>query len=498
VNARQLQLALLAGGLIGCAWLIPGSIACAALGWLGSFALVAALRLGGRVYWASYISGILINILGFYWLLNTIEIFGGFPTFAAIGVFSFFVLISALQFPLATLFIRNAPSFLERGGLHVASGWVLGELVSVRIFPWYIGHTQLGFLPFAQVADLGGCLLISFLMIWISDALVASAFFRVATKRLLAPLTVFAIVLFYGETRLLEYSEMRLPARQVVVVQPAFSLEEKMDSRNFIRHEQTLLAMSQTAVGDDDLVIWPETALMRWLPAAGGDMVTQRAYPRLAGGQPLFMGALTSDAAGRHFNSAVFIPKDGKVPAAYHKRILMPFGEYMPFESWFPSLRQLNPLVGDFIAGDTAQIFNLDAQQESAALILSPLICYEDIVPRLAREAVLKGADVLVNLTNDSWFGDTAAPFQHHTIAAFRSIETRRYLIRSTNSGVSAIVDPLGQSGAALPVYQPGNLVGSVSPINEITVYTLIGDLPYWLLLGVTVAVILFRRVGPA
>ena len=489
----QLQFALLSGGLIGCAWLLPGTIACAALGWLGCFALVATWRLHANVYWASYLAGIVTNVLGFYWLLNTIEIFGGFPKAAAIAVFAFFVLVSALQYPLATFFMRCAPPILERHGLHIAIAWVLGELVSIRIFPWYFGHTQLAFVAFAQIADLGGCLLISFIMFWCADALVSSAFFGGSIKRLVAPLFVFMAAIFYGQTRLLEFSEPRLPMRQVVVVQPAFALEEKMDSRNFQQHERTLLAMSQTALGDDDLVIWPETALMRWLPAAGGDAYQQPAYPRLAGGQPLIMGALTADSQARHFNSAVFIPQSGQVPPAYHKRILMPFGEYMPFESWFPSLRQLNPLVGDFIAGGSASVFDLEAQNDAAALRASPLICYEDIVPRLSREAVKSGADILINLTNDSWFGDTAAPFQHHTIAAFRAIENRRYLVRSTNSGVSAIVDPLGRTNAALPVYQPGNLVGSVAPIKEISLYSTIGDLPYWLLLGVTVAVILFR-----
>ena len=495
MRARQLQLALLSGGLIGCAWLLPGSIACAALGWLASFALVATWRLQGRVYLASYIAGIVTNLLGFYWLLNTIEIFGGFPTIAAIGVFAFFVLVSALQFPLAAFFMRRPIPILDRLGLNAAAAWVLGELVAVRIFPWYFGHTQLAFAPFAQAADLGGCLLISFVMFWCSDALVSAAFFGAPVRRLIAPLFVFATTLFYGATRMLEYAAAPSASRQVVIVQPSFALEEKMDERMFAQHERVLLAMSQTALGPEDLIIWPETALMRWLPAAGGDAASMSVYPQLLGGQPLLLGALTADASNRHFNSAVLIGSDQKVPAAYHKRILMPFGEYMPFESWFPSLRQLNPMVGDFVAGEKATIFNLEAQADAAALRLSPLICYEDVVPRLAREAVLNGADVLVNLTNDTWFGDTAAPFQHHLIAAFRAIETRRYLIRSTNTGVSAIVDPLGRSNAALPVYKPGSLAGSVSPLSEISLYTRVGDIPYWLLLGVAIAVIVFGRV---
>lgn len=494
MRARPLQLALLSGGLIGCAWLLPGSVACAALAWLACFALVATWRCNQRVYLHSYIAGLVTNLIGFYWLNYTIEIFGGFPKIAAIAVFIFFVCVSALQYPLAAYFMRNPIQILDRMGLSFATAWTLSELVSIRIFPWYFGHTQLAFVPLAQAADLGGALLISFLMFWCSDALVSTAFFRARLNRIIPPIFVLAALIFYGQTRIFEFSEIDGPTRQVVVVQPNLMLEEKMNPRNYARHERDLLAMSQSALAPEDLVIWPETALMRWLPADGGNASEDPIYPKLIGEQPLLMGALTTDNNHLHYNSALLINHDGQVPPAYHKRILMPFGEYMPFESFYPDLRKLNPMVGDFTAGERSIVFNLAAQAEGAELKISTLICYEDVVARLGREAVLSGATVLVNLTNDSWFGDTAAPFQHHLIASFRAIETKRYLVRSTNTGLSAIVDPLGRNAATLPVYQAGNLVGAVAPYTQITLYTRVGDTPFWLLLGVTVAMIVFKK----
>ena len=115
---------------------------------------------------------------------------------------------------------------------------------------------------------------------------------------------------------------------------------------------------------------------------------------------------------------------------------------------------------------------------------LSPLICYEDIVPSLARQATAQGAEILINQTNDAWFGDTAAPYQHHIIAAFRAIENRRYLLRSTNSGLTAVVDPLGRTLASLLPYTESVLPMEVSLLTYRSTYTYLPIYALWLLVA--------------
>jgi apolipoprotein N-acyltransferase len=122
-----------------------------------------------------------------------------------------------------------------------------------------------------------------------------------------------------------------------------------------------------------------------------------------------------------------------------------------------------------------------------STLKVAPLICYEDTVPALARKASRKGAELLVNITSDSWFGRTLAPHQHHLIAAFRAIENRRFLIRATNTGLSGVVDPLGRTIASIPPFAEGTATAQVTPLTYHSAYTNgIGDRPWWTLLVVS------------
>jgi apolipoprotein N-acyltransferase len=175
----------------------------------------------------------------------------------------------------------------------------------------------------------------------------------------------------------------------------------------------------------------------------------------------------------------------------------MPFGEYTPLGGIFPWLKELNGMAGEFSAGKSAVVFQypLDGAAEEK-LKVSPLICYEDIVPSLSREAVQEGAEILVNLTNDAWFGNTVAPHQHHLIASFRSIENHRYLLRSTNTGLTAIVDPVGRTVGSLPPYSEGVLRSEVIPFDNRTIYSVFGDRMWWIMVFLTLTSSFVTRVA--
>jgi apolipoprotein N-acyltransferase len=174
--------------------------------------------------------------------------------------------------------------------------------------------------------------------------------------------------------------------------------------------------------------------------------------------------------------------------------ILMPFGEYTPLSSVLPFLKDINATAGQFTAGAAPAVlsFNLSTGTE---VKLSPLICYEDIVPSIARDAVNKGAALLINQTNDAWFGDSVAPYQHHIIAAFRAIENDRYLLRSTNTGLTAVVDPLGRTLASLLPYTEGILPMQVSLRDTRTIFSRL-PIPFlWLIAAAVGVLTIVRRV---
>jgi apolipoprotein N-acyltransferase len=190
------------------------------------------------------------------------------------------------------------------------------------------------------------------------------------------------------------------------------------------------------------------------------------------------------------YNSALLVDGDGAVLGKYDKIHLVPFGEAIPFESVFPALRDVNFGEADFRRGDEYLVFEVDDAR------FSTLICFEAIFPRLVREFVDDGAQVLVNITNDVWYGRTSMPFQHAQMAVMRAIENRRSLARSANSGVSLFADPYGRVIARTAIFERGVLVEDVPIVEGKTFYTRHGGMIAWLMLGAA-AVLLIVALPP-
>ena len=211
--------------------------------------------------------------------------------------------------------------------------------------------------------------------------------------------------------------------------------------------------------------------------------------PQKSKNNAFLLGALTAERTPEkiiRYNSAMSIFADGNIPLPYHKRILLPYGEYIPLAETFPSLKKLNPLAAEaFDSGDSAIVFNYNMVNTAGtpySLKVSPLICYEEVLSELTRESALAGAEVLVSLSNDVWFGETVAPVQHHQLAAFRAIENRRFLLRSTKTGFSANVNPLGITTDSIKPFINDYTVTTISPLSDVTIYTKIGDSPFLIL----------------
>lgn len=237
-----------------------------------------------------------------------------------------------------------------------------------------------------------------------------------------------------------------------------------------------------------DVVIWPETAIPAFADEVP-DMMANLSQTARAAHTTLLVGMPTGEpwSGGRYYNSVVAL---GSSPGRYDKRHLVPFGEFFPFKSALENLTRLLSIpMSDFSEGEVHQ-----PALKAAGHEVGVSICYEDVYAREVRRA-LPGAAFLVNVSNDAWFGDTIAPHQHLQIARMRALEMGRYLLRATNTGITAIIDQRGRVVARAPAFQPVALSGTFAARAGATPYVRLGDGPLFaVLIGIVIAVVLHGR----
>jgi apolipoprotein N-acyltransferase len=360
--------------------------------------------------------------------------------------------------------------------------WVTAELVRAQCLtglPWeLLGHTQYRQLTLVQIADLGGVYAVSFVVVLASVAAVESL---VAVRAglggrlrwagpLVMPTAVLTATLAYGviARAIVARTDAAAPASTVAVVQGNIPNAFRWKRAFFEQTLETYAGLTNaTQPAHPDLIVWPENAADFYLdrepllrlqlgPVAG----LARAGLVLGGPR------LASDAEAR--NAAYWIGPDGTVRAVYDKQRLVPFAEYDPF-----ARLDAPPSDGPvYTPGPEAEPIH------TGAGALGVVICYEVLFPRLVSALVRRGAEVLVNLSNDSWLdrGDGAAPRQHFSMSVFRAIETRRFLVRAAASGLSGFVTPAGEIYDTIPVGTAAARVGRVAARRGLTLYVRFGD----------------------
>jgi apolipoprotein N-acyltransferase len=223
-----------------------------------------------------------------------------------------------------------------------------------------------------------------------------------------------------------------------------------------------------------DLIVWPETAVPFFFQ--DGPPLAKTIFSLVKESKAaLIFGSPAYRRDGQHlryYNRAYLLRPDTKTIQYYDKVHLVPFGEYVPLKSLFGFINRLVPAAGDFASGN--RIAPLALKNASAGI----LICFEAIFPEIARAMVRKGADVLVNLTNDAWFGASSAPYQHLSMSVFRAVENRRPLIRAANTGFSAIIDSRGRIMDRTDLFEEETLRATLCLIDRnLTFYTRFGDI---------------------
>ncbi|MCB0360217.1 MAG: apolipoprotein N-acyltransferase, partial [Bdellovibrionales bacterium] len=458
-----------AGLVLAAAFLMPGSFGAVILGWIAAGLLVLLEQRSDQTL-RGFVAFIVIGMsAAFYWLPDTLSVFGGFPFSVALGLAICFFFLSSVQF----VFVGWAATTLS--GIPVVRAWsaalplawMAGEFLFPRLFPWTLADTQLRWSSLASLAEVSGPVVISGLMLWTASAIVALARGDDAfSKRQLLPIVLLVLVVGIGGYRVSEIEATLSHAQQlrVGIVQGNISVLEKGDEdlreQNLARYREMTARLDTT---DLDLVVWPETVLTQWTPAEMRAVQFTAYDPAPELDVPLLYGALAyrrrsegevADMLARSlgpvddelrqrfsvsaYNAAFLRGPSGELIGRYFKRVLMPFGEFLPLGERLPFLYRMSPQSGMFASGEVDQPMLLELA-ELGEVSLMPLICYEDLVPELALAAAKDGAMILVNVTNDAWYGRSAAPFQHHVLASWRAIETRRPLIRVTNTGLTGV-----------------------------------------------------------
>lgn len=398
--------------------------------------------------------------------------------------------------------VSRRPARLWWGG---AAAWVALEFLRAHLFtgfPWnLLGVSQARNLPLIQAAAFSGVYGVSGMVIlfntsWAQFILSFRAARTARLRRYLPPaVAVLALLalLYYGRGRLRRSETEGKKSLSLCLVQGGIAQELKWDPSLAGRHLRTYLNLSKQALTSrPDLIVWPESALPYYLAEPSGSASYRTAQKSMrrrlaelarAGKSYLLTGGdyLTASRPVKYFNSAYLFNPAGEITARYDKTHLVPFGEYTPLKRFLPFLRRVVPWEEDFSPGRELTVFDLGKKGK-----LGTLICFEDIFPGLAREFARRGADCLVNITNDAWYGRTIAPYQHAYAARFRAVENRIYLARSTNTGYSCVFDPRGRLVGEVADSRGENLYVSdfqtvdIYPSGPRTFYTAHGDLFAW------------------
>ena len=444
-------------------------------------------------------TGIVANGGGFYWLVPFMGRFGHLPIIASVPIFLLMVTYQGITFALFAQVTRKLTEGLTLPVTLVAPiAWVAMELCVPYVFPWYLAITQAWVPVVVQVAELTGPLGVSFLLVLSNAALFDLLSARlhqqpVPVRRVAIAGAVIVSALLFGVVRMHQIDAARAaaPKLKIGVVQANIGINEKwrpdLGRQQLLVHQRVSSELERRGA---ELVVWPESSYpyafardqtMDWPESS-------ERHARRGFHTPLFFGSLTLGRTTRYpYNSALLLDADGQLRGSFDKTILMVFGEYIPFYEQMRWIQQLIPATSNFGRGTEAKVFPFtwtrDGQQHTANL--APMICYEDIFPSFGRRVAKLAPNVLINITNDAWFGNTSEPWEHMALSVYRAVELRLDLVRAVNTGVSTFIDAAGRVVSHTKAVDPDehtetpapmSLLEDVAVLQAATLYSTLGE----------------------
>jgi apolipoprotein N-acyltransferase len=476
-------------------------------------ALLSPACVGGprpfrRAFLVSYLCGVLWFAGNCYWVRDVMLHYGdmpfGAPTLLLVG-FSLYLGLYFGLFGLVLMLVRRATGSTRLALAAAPFLWVAMELAAARItsFPWdQLGYSQVDSALLTQLAPWTGVYGISFLLAAVNALIAGGLLLDRCSGRLPSGVTG-AVLLMCGAAGIFLAPPKPPATATAVLVQPnldvagdnRWSLPGQWDQHiagfKQLADEQCktyIAGIPQTGAPTGevvcppypthaDLIVWPESPA----PFVEEDARFQQSLVALARQEqtPLVVGNIGTDfsveeQAWHNYNSALVIGADGARVGRYDKIHLVPFGEYIPFQHVLSFAHKLTGQVSSFSRGDDRKVFRLNGHRYGV------FICYEAVFADEVRQFSQLGAEVLVNISDDGWYGDTSAPWQHLNMARMRAIENRRWILRDTNNGVTAAIDPYGRVRQSIPRHQADALPAAYGFRDDITFYTAHGDLFAW------------------
>jgi len=467
-------------------------------------------------FWLGILNGLVFYLGLLAWIFYVTHVYGKFPLPLALGVL---FLLAAYLSIYRGLWAWGVV-WAERRGINLVwfapTLWVVMEYVQgypISSFPWELmGHGLYRQTLLLQAADLIGTYGLSFLLVLVNISLVviltpALQGRRPDRLRTAAVLVlVLAAWLGYGYFRQGSMAEIiaKSPKLKTAVIQGNIKQGEKWDPKIvqatleiYAGLTRQTLAEGKDTAGGPPLVIWPETAAPFFFNFRPGQDTPLDSLVRDIARENrcyLLFGAPAAEDKPEGellYNRAYLLNPDGQVVGHYDKAHLVPWGEYVPLHKVFFFIQKMVPQIGDFVEGPVGATLTIPQGK------IGVLICYESIFGYLSRAQVKNGAHLLVNITNDAWFGRTSAPYQHMSMAVLRAVENRVCLARAANTGISTFINGDGRILWSSPLEQEAGHVQELPWLPGGSFYTYYGYLFPWVCIGIAVLVLLFSRRRP-
>jgi len=459
------------------------------LAWVALVPLLWALR--GKTLKCSFYLGYIVGFVHFsgilYWIVHVATTYGNLPYLLGVAVMALLVLYLSVYIAVFALLFN----FFRKASLNqilcAPVLWVSLEYIrslALTGFPWEnLGCSQFFILKIIQISDIFGVYGISFLIVLVNGSIfyVLSEpipwFQKIKRYEVFLTLAAISLTFLYGSFRINHIESLEKEATHLKVTLVQGCIDQAIKWNPSFQEETVKIYQRLTLDAKKDspnLIIWPETATPFYF------LKEQEYSPIILDtvkktGSFLLLGSPAyheEDGQTRIFNRAYLISPEARVAGIYDKVHLVPFGEYVPLQRFLPFAKKLvgDVGVGNFYSGESAKGMPIPQGK------LGVLICFESIFPELSRDLVRNGVNLLVNITNDAWFGETSAPYQHFSMAVFRAVENRVSLVRCANTGISGFIDLCGRIKNTSPLFERLTMTESVKIIGIKSFYTRYGD----------------------